>query len=366
MKALILFLIGVCFSSQLKAQSPEMLDSLRYYPNIRFSNFAYQNKAKSIPGLSYTLVDVEYVVLNNLSYKCISNYVVSGDVVPFGNIYERIDTTSGLVFRSKESLNEDLGGPLSITTVLDQSYNPQTISRIFKDSLEFPLEKLFFAQQPQTGDTIIVGSARFGGSSIHGNPKIDSIAAKDIVVIYKGYRELSDRDLGFDNPADSVFKLIDFEIRYSFSDDSVLTYTLAKDFGLLEVTLISKKDESGAFSIYKAQVYETEVNGREFTRLGLYVNNEKTPELPTKISIQAYPNPFNPATTIRYELPTSGEVTVQVFDRIGRLVQTLEKGFKTFGAHTIAFNASELSSGLYLVRVQSKDDVQTTKVVLIK
>ena len=206
------------------------------------------------------------------------------------------------------------------------------------------------------------GGARFSGFFID-ELGIDSIEPKDISVIYSGYQEISDRDLGFDNPADSLYKIIDFEIRFAFTTDSLITYSFAKDIGLINVTHFYRDN---GMQKREMKLYNAEVNGRSFTRLGLYVYNEKQQEIPQKISIQAFPNPFNPTTTIRYELPNSGEVTVQVFDGLGRKVQTLQNGYKTFGAHTIAFNASELSSGLYLVRVQSKDDVQTTKVVLIK
>ena len=66
--------------------------------------------------------------------------------------------------------------------------------------------------------------------------------------------------------------------------------------------------------------------------------------LPTQITLnQNYPNPFNPTTVISYELPESGNVTLEVFDMTGRLVATLANGTVQAGSHQINFDASGLS-----------------------
>lgn len=75
-------------------------------------------------------------------------------------------------------------------------------------------------------------------------------------------------------------------------------------------------------------------------------------ELPTEIGLQAYPNPFNPTTTVQLALPSASAVTVQVYDVTGRLVSELFSGEKQAGVHEFGFNASKLSSGTYFVRLQ--------------
>ncbi len=60
-----------------------------------------------------------------------------------------------------------------------------------------------------------------------------------------------------------------------------------------------------------------------------------------------FPNPFNPVTTITYDLPNSGFVTLKVYDMLGREVKTLVNEFKTAGSYLVSFNASDLSSGVY-------------------
>ncbi len=81
---------------------------------------------------------------------------------------------------------------------------------------------------------------------------------------------------------------------------------------------------------------------------------------------QNYPNPFNPSTQITYNIPASGEVTLQVFDTTGRLVTTLVNEKKRAGTYEINFDASQLSSGVYIYRLTSTGHTQTQKMTLIK
>jgi len=65
---------------------------------------------------------------------------------------------------------------------------------------------------------------------------------------------------------------------------------------------------------------------------------------------QNFPNPFNPSTTIRFDVRTSGNVSLKVFDVLGREVKTLVKEFKTAGYHKAQFTAEGLASGAYFYR----------------
>jgi hypothetical protein len=94
---------------------------------------------------------------------------------------------------------------------------------------------------------------------------------------------------------------------------------------------------------------------------------EFAPELPSSVALkQNYPNPFNPVTQISYELPQQSEVRLQVFDMTGRQVATLVNESVKAGAHTVNFNASNLSSGVYLYKLQAGSTVLTRKLTLIK
>ncbi len=82
--------------------------------------------------------------------------------------------------------------------------------------------------------------------------------------------------------------------------------------------------------------------------------------------LPAYPNPFNPSTLIRFQMPVAGDIQIQVFDLQGNVVATLTDGWQTPGSYQVPFNASNLSSGIYLVRLTAGDFTQTQKLALVK
>jgi len=90
-------------------------------------------------------------------------------------------------------------------------------------------------------------------------------------------------------------------------------------------------------------------------------------DLPENFEVfQNYPNPFNPVTTIKYHLPSEGKVDIRIFDILGREVETLVNEFQRAGSHSIQFNGNNLSSGVYLYRVQFKEQSFTRKMLLLK
>jgi hypothetical protein len=76
---------------------------------------------------------------------------------------------------------------------------------------------------------------------------------------------------------------------------------------------------------------------------------------------QNYPNPFNPTTNITYVLPKAENVSLKVYDVLGREVATLVNEVKPAGAYTVPFNASNLASGVYFYKLQAGSFVQTKK-----
>lgn len=90
-------------------------------------------------------------------------------------------------------------------------------------------------------------------------------------------------------------------------------------------------------------------------------------ELPSEFTLdQNYPNPFNPTTTIRFGLPESAEVTLEVYSILGQKVMTLINENRSAGWHTVSFNGAGLSSGVYIYRIQAGGMVQTKKLMLVK
>ena len=80
----------------------------------------------------------------------------------------------------------------------------------------------------------------------------------------------------------------------------------------------------------------------------------------------AYPNPFNPVTNLEYTLSQAGDVEIIVYDIMGRHVDTIYNGFQTNGVHSMSWDASNKSSGIYYIQVKSNNTIKTEKVVLMK
>jgi hypothetical protein len=81
---------------------------------------------------------------------------------------------------------------------------------------------------------------------------------------------------------------------------------------------------------------------------------------------QNYPNPFNPSTKIDYSLKSEGLVTLKVYNILGQEVVTLVNSAQTTGLHSVDFDGSKLSSGIYLYKLDSNGFTQTKKMILIK
>ncbi|GEM_PF-1319396 len=90
-------------------------------------------------------------------------------------------------------------------------------------------------------------------------------------------------------------------------------------------------------------------------------------EIPERYALhQNFPNPFNPSTTIRYELPEPAAVRLAVYDILGREVSVLVAKEQAAGAYEVLFDASHLSSGIYLYRLQTSAFMQTKKLILLR
>ena len=90
-------------------------------------------------------------------------------------------------------------------------------------------------------------------------------------------------------------------------------------------------------------------------------------ELPHEFALEgAYPNPFNPVTTIRFAMPRSARVNLTVYDISGRSVATLVHGWRDAGHHEVQFDASGLASGVYLYRLETGNFNAVGKALLLK
>ena len=109
---------------------------------------------------------------------------------------------------------------------------------------------------------------------------------------------------------------------------------------------------SSLYRIRLATVSSTEEHGSLETKsFKLYAN---------------YPNPFNPLTTIAFDLSKSQNVTLKIFDILGNEAGTLLKSYLSAGRHTVIFNADSFPSGVYLYRMEAGSSIKSKKMILLR
>jgi hypothetical protein len=87
---------------------------------------------------------------------------------------------------------------------------------------------------------------------------------------------------------------------------------------------------------------------------------------PRSLSLRNYPNPFNPSTSISYNLPASSAVTLSIFDILGRKVETLVSGHQAAGHHEIIWNAGTKPSGVYFAKATTAQGSAIIKMIYLK
>ncbi|MCB2211653.1 T9SS type A sorting domain-containing protein [bacterium] len=94
---------------------------------------------------------------------------------------------------------------------------------------------------------------------------------------------------------------------------------------------------------------------------------DKATAAPREFSLaQNYPNPFNPSTTIRFSVPVSGQVTLAVYDVLGREVARLVDGIVPAGSRQVVFDGSQLSSGVYFYQLRANGQSAVNRMILMK
>lgn len=102
-------------------------------------------------------------------------------------------------------------------------------------------------------------------------------------------------------------------------------------------------------------------------RVEIAAEEETSAPVPKSYGLsQNYPNPFNPSTIINYQLPAAGNVTLKVYDVLGRLVKTLVDRDESAGYYNVVFNASEFPSGIYFYKLTAGAFSSTKKFIVLK
>ncbi|PIW68969.1 MAG: hypothetical protein COW08_09715, partial [Ignavibacteriales bacterium CG12_big_fil_rev_8_21_14_0_65_30_8] len=128
------------------------------------------------------------------------------------------------------------------------------------------------------------------------------------------------------------------------------------------------QENSELFAKYIVELSnEIYLHNKNFWELYNSTTGIKNEELPSKFELfQNYPNPFNPSTQIYYSVAKSGNVNLEIFDLLGRKIETLVNQFHSPGNYNVVFNAKNLSSGVYFYQLRAGSFSQVNKMILIK
>lgn len=158
-------------------------------------------------------------------------------------------------------------------------------------------------------------------------------------------------------------KVAEAESIVSGSTDS----TLIKKYEEAEFNLLyAEGDESGGVHNHKYTVLLLNDAIDKATEIITGVENN-TNIIPKEFKLyQNYPNPFNPTTKIKFEIPRKSNVTITVFDALGRRITQLMNGEKAPGVYDVEFDASKYSSGIFFYKLSAANFVQVRKMVLLR
>ena len=135
--------------------------------------------------------------------------------------------------------------------------------------------------------------------------------------------------------------------------------------------------ECTAFSEYSYEAGVTGPGGANANKTVAYLGTQKFTVTVTGVNdrsntvnsfalSQNYPNPFNPSTMINYSIPVKSNVSLKVYDMLGREVANLVNATQEAGNHSVSFNASKLASGLYIYTIKSGNNTMSKKMMLLK
>lgn len=160
------------------------------------------------------------------------------------------------------------------------------------------------------------------------------------------------------------------------SETSTLLYQSSEGFDSPRGTgVLSEPEDKGKFVFIAAKPYQFEYNDLS-TNIEYIINNlvqdpttdvNDNEEIVYEYELKSlYPNPFNPSTTIEFSIPDAGTVSISVYNIIGQKVGEIVNENLNAGYHKVEWNAANLSSGVYLIRMNSGSFNSVQKAVLLK
>ena len=145
-----------------------------------------------------------------------------------------------------------------------------------------------------------------------------------------------------------------------------ISFSVDKEAGL--ITLTSNDFTGEGVLTFTVKDADGDSVSTEVTLIvSLGTSNERESDIPLNFTLsQNYPNPFNPTSTIKFGIPEAAVVKLEIYNLLGQKVKTLLNARRSAGFHTVNFDATNLSSGMYMYRIQAGNFVKIKKMTLIK
>jgi hypothetical protein len=143
------------------------------------------------------------------------------------------------------------------------------------------------------------------------------------------------------------------------------SYKLTEQLGITEFFNAIALDDQIIIEHTSDTLTYAKINGIQYGTLVSVPHGNET-RIPQFGLFQNYPNPFNPATHIEYEVPHRSQVTLIIYDMLGREVTILVNKQKEAGQYSATWNASVFAAGVYFARMQAGNYAATRKLVLLK
>lgn len=282
-------------------------------------------------------------VEDDISNPPTRDYIFNRDI--FGDGKDAFNLGYNELFTPWSNPSSYAGGTSNISLQLISKNDSEYIVKVYSTSKS--AEELLPPSKPQ--DFRI--SKYFAINNFHPKLNWNANEEPDVLREEEGYiieRKLNDgafNRIAAVNGKTSEF--IDSEINLNGTVSGTLSYR------------ILAKDTYGHTSLYSniksISYYDTQVSDVE--------NDQLIKEFQLH---QNFPNPFNPLTTITYELPSAGPVQLTIYDTMGSEIATLADGYKSEGKYSIKFDGSNLPSGIYIVCLRTKDFSMQRKMILLK
>ena len=317
-------------------------------------NYKIYYKRSTDGGASW---EADVQLTNNFAMSWRPSVSVSGSVVHVvwtdkrdganGEIYYKRSTDGGVSWDTDTRLTNDP----SVSSNCSVDVSGQVVHVFWNDDRDGNFE-IYYKSSTDEGASWGTDIRLTNNSDVSNYPSVTS-SGSIIHVVWEDYRDGSEiyykssTDGGLNWDEDTrLTNAGSFSMYPSVSVSDSVVHVLWEDF----------RDGQGAEIYYK----------RNPTGNPTAVENINS-EFPSEFLLaQNYPNPFNPATSLQYAISSMQFVQLKVYDILGHEIVTLVNEEKPAGVHEVEFNASGLSSGMYLYRLQAGTFVETKKMIILK